>query len=103
MYTKREVETTDFKAIVSAHIYLNDKGHEEIEILTQIDNDELRTDIFCDIEDALLEQIDIGGSTDWYFIAIVNSKFIKEDSYWDGIQYDVEHEVTEINKVEDIN
>lgn len=91
----------NYKAIVSGHIWLDDNGKEDIEILTQIDNDEKRTDIFCDIDHSLLEQIDIGGSGDYYFIAIVESEFVKYE-HWEGIEYDVEHVVTEIKKIQDI-
>ncbi len=102
MFNKRNIYTVKFKAIVSGHIYLDEIGHEDVEILTQIDSDEMAIDIFCDIEEALLEQIDRGKSEDYYFIAIINSNFIKEESYWEGVEYDVEHEVVEIKQIENI-
>ncbi|GIN74012.1 hypothetical protein J14TS2_44870 [Bacillus sp. J14TS2] len=90
-----------FKAIVSAHIWLDDDGHKDIEILTQVDNDDDIGDIFCDIDHALLDNIDVGDSTDYYFMAIVESEFVRTETL-EGVEYDVEHSVSEINSVTDI-
>jgi hypothetical protein len=66
-----------------------------------VHNDEKYTDIFCDVDYALLDQIDIGDSDDYYFIAIVESEFIKYNTL-EGTEYDVEHYVKEIKSVEEI-
>jgi hypothetical protein len=90
-----------YKAIVSAHIWLDDNGRENVEILSKIDNDEKGTEVFDDIDHALLSEIDIGGSKDYYFIAIVESEFVEYQTL-EGTEYDVEHEVTEIKSIQDI-
>lgn len=92
---------TIYKAIVSAHIWLDNEGDKEIEILTQVHNDCRGTGIFDDIDHALLEQIDIGESNDYYFLATVESGFIKTETF-EGIEYDVDHYVTEIKAIEDL-
>ncbi|OZB98114.1 hypothetical protein [Paenibacillus sp. XY044] len=89
-----------YKAIVSAHIWLNG-GHEEIEILSMTHNDEKATGIFDDIDHALLHEIEIGGSQDYYFIAIIESRFV-EHRTWEGSEWEVEHEVREIKSIQDI-
>jgi hypothetical protein len=91
----------EYKAIVSAHIWLDDNDRKDIEILSQIDNDEKGTEIFSDIDHALRDEIDIGDSKDYYFIAIVKSEFVEHQTF-EGTDYDVEHEVTEIKLIEDI-
>jgi hypothetical protein len=96
-----------YKAIVSAHIYLDDEGDKDIEILSQVHNDEKYTGIFDDVDHALLDQIEVDFEKDfpqcetksYFFMAIVESEFIKQD-YYDGAEYDVEHTVTEIKSVE---
>lgn len=90
-------------AIVSAHIWINDSGRKEIEILSQVDNDDNYKDIFDDIDHALLEQIEpnFKQSKSYFFMAIVQSKFVKWQTI-DGDEWDVEHEVTEINSIDDL-
>jgi hypothetical protein len=90
-----------YKAIVSGHIWVDDDGKKDIEILTQVDNDDKPTDIFCDIDHALIDNIDIGNSDDYYFMAIVKSEFVKYD-YLEGLEWDAEHEVIEIKTVDDL-
>ena len=90
-----------YKAIVSAHIYLDEKGEKDIEILSQVHNDHEYTGIFDDIDHVLLEQIEPQTSDDYYFIAAVNSEFV-EHKYWEGSEWDVEHQVIEIKSTEDI-
>ena len=91
-------------AIVSAHIYLDEDGDKDIEILTQVDNDNRTTDIFDDISHALLDQIEpkFDESGSYFFIAVVKSEFIRTE-YFEGVEYDVEHDVTEINSLADFN
>jgi hypothetical protein len=91
----------EFKAIVSGHIWIDQAGDKEIEILTQIDNDHEGTDIFCDIDHALIDDIETGDSEDYYFIAVIESEFVKQE-YWDCTEYDVEHHVKEIKAVNDL-
>lgn len=90
-----------YKAIISAHIYLDEKGNKDIETLSFIHNDKEYTGVFDDIDHALMEEIDIGDSEDYYFMAIVESEFV-EHRNWEGSEWDVEQEVTEINSIEDI-
>lgn len=87
-------------AIVSAHIWLDDNGRKNIEILSQVDNDDNYTDIFDDVDHALLIQIEpnFEQSKSYFFMAIVKSEFVKWQSL-DGDEYDVEHAVTEIKSI----
>lgn len=93
-----------YKAIVSAHMYLADGRNLEVEILSQIDNDDY-TDIFSDIDHALLDQIKPvlheDNNYDYYFMAIVESEFT-ESFNGEHTEYDVEHEVIEIKKIKDL-
>lgn len=88
-------------AIVTAHIYEDEENDKDIEILTQIDNDINGSDAFCDITNALLDEIDTEGSEDYYFMAIVEAEFIVSRG-WDYTEYDVEYYVKEIKNIEDI-
>lgn len=90
-----------YKAIVAAHIWLDDKGKKEIEVLGIVHNDKVGLDVFCDVETAILEQIDIGDSDDYYFMAVVNSELVAR-VYWEGTEWDAEHEVIEIKDIKDI-
>jgi hypothetical protein len=92
----------EYKAIVSGHIWIDDDGDKGIEILTQIDNDDKGTEIFCDIDHALIDNIETDESDDYYFIAIVESKFTKYHT-WEGTEYDTEHYVREIKTINDLN
>ncbi|MNF01636.1 hypothetical protein D3C80_2006510 [compost metagenome] len=75
----------------------------ELEVFTFIHDDERGTGIFDDIEHALIEQIETDFNekdTSYFFIALVESKFI-ETNTWEGIDYDIEHDVSEIKTVTD--
>lgn len=89
-----------YKAIVSAHIYLDDEGKKDIEILSQIDNDDC--EMFEGIRHSLLDMIEIGDSEDYYFMAIVQAETVVHRGF-DYTEYDVEHYVKEIKSIEDIN
>lgn len=91
----------EYKAIVSGHIYLDEVGDKDIEILTQVDNGDEGTVIFCDIEHALIDSIETGDSEDYYFIAIIESEFERTETF-EGIEYDVNHYVKEIKTVSDL-
>jgi len=90
----------EFKAIVSGHIYLDEKGEKDIEILTQVDNDHKGTEIFCDLDHTLIDNIKTGKSEDYYFLAIIESEFERTNTF-EGIEYDVNHCVKEIKEVSD--
>jgi len=91
-----------FKAIVSGHIYIDENGDKDIEIFDRVDNDNEHTDIFCDIDHALLEQIETGDKKDHFFMAIVKSEFVKCE-YWEGTEWETEHDVIEIKNLNDIS
>ena len=90
-----------YKAVVSGHIYLDEKGNKDIELLTQCDNDK-GADTFCDIDHALIDEIDIGDSEDYYFNAIIESEWVESYHPEYGLEYEVEHEVIEIKSPNDI-
>ena len=86
------------KAIVTGHIWINEDGDKEIEILSQIDNDDKGTDIFCDIDHALIDNIETGDSEDYYFIAVIESEFERTETF-EGVEFDTNHYVKEIKPV----
>lgn len=92
----------EYKAVVSGHIWIDEDGDKDIEILTQIDNYEKGTDIFCDIDHALIDNIETGDSDDYYFIAVIESKFEKTHTF-EGVEYDTEHYVKEIKTITDLS
>lgn len=89
-----------YKAIVSGHIYHDEDGDKDIEILTQVNNDDKFTEIFCDIDHALIDNIETGNSDDYYFIALIESEFERTETF-EGVEYDVNHYVKEIKTVSD--
>lgn len=89
------------KAIVSGHIWTDEKGVKEIEILTMVANDENRADIFSEIDHTLIDNVEIGDSDDYYFIAIIESELTKY-STWEGTEYDVDYVVKEIKDPSDL-
>ena len=88
-------------AIVSGHIYTDEAGDKDIEILTQVDNDNGYTDIFCDIDHALIDNIDTGNSDDYYFIAVIESAFERTVAF-EGVEYDAAHSIKEIKTIGDL-
>jgi len=92
----------NLKAIVSGYIYKNEKSEKDIEILTQVDNDENDTEAFCGIADALLDKIDTGDREDYYYMAIVEAKLVTHRGI-DYTEYDTEYYVNEIKSIEDIS
>lgn len=89
-----------FNTIVSAHLYLNEHGKKEVEILSMVADDDEGTDIFCDKEDMLCDAIDIGDTDDYYFMAHIRAWFHTYNDYFDGPQADVEFVVTELATME---
>lgn len=89
-------------ALISGQIYRNEDGTIDIETFTQIDNDNRITDIFDDVDHALLEQIEpnFDLTENYFFIAFVESKFVTT-SYPEGVEYEVEHYVTELKSFKD--
>ena len=92
----------EYKAIVSGHIWIDEDGDKEIEIFTKITNDEQGTDIFCDIDHALLEDIETGDDEDYYFMAVIEAEFERTTTF-DGTEYDVNLFVKEIKSISDLN
>lgn len=90
-------------ALVSGQIYRNDDGSTDIEILTQIDNDNGITDIFDDVDHALLEQLEPNFvlTESYFFIAFVESEFVAYNTQ-EGTDYVIEHDVTEIKSFKDL-
>lgn len=100
-FKNEKTPKTNFTALVSAHIWVNENGNKEIELLDFVHNDHNGTDIFSEIDSILLEEINTGDKKDHFFMAIVNSEFVRYD-YWEGEEWDVESEVIEIKKLDDI-
>ncbi|MVP00385.1 hypothetical protein [Paenibacillus lutrae] len=102
-YTKKEHEEEMNTAIVSAHMYLTGVGS-CMEVLNIIHDDFNGTGIFDDLESALLEQIepDYEYSESYFFIAIVKAEFV-EHRNWEGSEYEVEYDVTEIKNISQIS
>lgn len=90
-----------FNAIVSAHIFIDEDGRKDIEILDFVQDDDEFTDIFCDKDHMLLEEIDIGDKNEHYFMAHIRAWFHTYYDYFDGQQADVESVITELKSIED--
>ncbi|UXQ88963.1 hypothetical protein Thu_120 [Bacillus phage Thurquoise] len=86
-------------AIVVGHIWDDYKIGKGIEIISMANDDYLGTDIFCDIENALLDNINTNGEEDYDFVAIVRAKYIKVE-YWEFTEWDTEYEVLQIDNDE---
>lgn len=88
-------------AIVVGHIWDDYKIGKGIEIISTANDDYLGTDIFCDIENALLDSINTEGEEDYDFVAIVRAKHVKsEGGWWGSEEWDVEYEVQQIDSDE---
>lgn len=90
-----------FHAIVSAHMYRDDNGKIDIEILDFIHNDDEGSEIFCDIEYTLRDYLDFEDKEEHYFMAHVKSWFHTYYDYYDGYQCEVESEVSELKNISD--
>lgn len=92
-----------YKAVVSAHMWQNESGEKEVEVFSNINNDQEFTGIFDDMEYVLRNQVDPAYDEfgDYYFIALVESQFTTHQ-HAEGIEYDVLHEVVAVTQFEDI-
>lgn len=90
-----------YKALVSGHIYKDEKYGKDIEILSQVDTEVGYTGIFDDISKALMDEIETGKSEDYYFMAIVEGEFVTSQGF-DYTEHDIEYHVTEIKNLSDI-
>lgn len=93
-----------YKAVVSAHMWQNEKGEKAVEVFNLIHNDQDVTGIFDDMEYVLRDQVEpeYDPFGDYYFIALVESQFAKQDHPEHAPEYDVEHEVVAVTQFEDI-
>jgi hypothetical protein len=98
-----------YKALVSAHIFLDEKGSKDVEVFNFVHNDKKYTGIFDDIDHALLEQIEVDFINEFpqcetkehFFMAIVKADFVVHQGF-DYTEYDVEYSVNEIKEFGDI-
>ena len=90
-----------FHAIVSAHMYRDDNGSIDIEILDFVHNDDKGSEIFCDIEYTLRDNIDFGDKEEHFFMAYVKGWFYTYHDYFDGTQCEAEFEVKELKTIND--
>jgi len=89
-------------AIVVGHIWDDYKIGKGIEIISMATDDYLGTDIFCDVENALLDNIDTEGEEDFDFIAIVRATHVKsEGGWWGQEEWDSEYEVKQIDDLQE--
>lgn len=90
-------------ALISGQIYRNEDGSKDIEIFTKIDNDNRITEIFEDVDNALLEQIEPNFEffESYFFIAFVESEFVTYSTQ-EGTDYVIEHDVTELKSFKDL-
>lgn len=104
MFFQAQSEYSKFyHAIVSAHIYVDEKGVKDIEILDFVESEDEGLEIFEDIDYTLLELVDIGGKEQHYFMAHVKARYHTYNDYFDGVQGDVESEVTELKSIRDFS
>lgn len=92
---------TKFKALISGHMW-DDVDEQGIEIFTQVNDDYFGTDVFDEVETALVEQIDIEGYDDYFFVAIVEAEYINYSSGMEPPEYDVEYRVKVIDSLDDL-
>lgn len=90
-----------YTAIVTAHIFADEEGDKFLEILHCVDDEEVYTGVFDDMDHAIMDDIDPKGSGDYYFMAIVKAEFVTSRS-WEGEETDIEYEVIEIKSLEDV-
>ena len=108
MYTKdrRSEGVVDmiYTALISARIFLDDDGDPDIEPLTSVDDNHEHNEIFDDIDQALLAQIDPVFDKDgnYYFMAIVKAEFTKDFTPEGGMDYDIDYDVQLINSLNDV-
>lgn len=89
-------------AIVVGHIWDDMKLGKGIENISMAHDDYLGTDIFCDIESALLDNINTNGEDDYDFIAIVRAKHVRsEGGWWGNEEWDSEYEVLQIDDLQE--
>jgi len=94
------VEKLEYKALVSGVIF-NDGLEQDVEIFNRIDNDLRRTEIFIDLPNGLLDQIDITNK-EHHFLALVEAGFSEScDTYDVDILYNVK-ELKTFNDLLDI-
>lgn len=87
-----------YNAIVSARIFINEDGEIELEVLERQDNEKEPCGVYDDLDYALLEAIDTKGSKDYFFRAVVTSKFVNSGVMGDT-DYEVEHNIVEVRKL----
>ncbi len=87
-------------AIVVGHIWETDMLGKRIEVLSTTNDDYLGTDIFCDMENALLDSIDTEGEEDYDFVAIVRATHVRsEGGWWGSEEWDSEYEVQQVDSI----
>lgn len=89
-----------YKAIVSGHVW-KEENFWECEILSQVDNDDKGTEIFCDLNHELATSIESKEDEDYYFIALVEAEFVEFQTQ-EGTEYSVEYNVKEIKSINDM-
>ncbi|AMB18778.1 hypothetical protein BH780_gp195 [Bacillus phage Eldridge] len=101
----------EYKALVSGHIFIEPEMGSNIELFTNIDNDVKNTDIFCDIELEILSKLEyrlkdkfglLKDEGDHFFMAVVYARFTSYQGL-EGTEYDVEYDIQEINRIEDLD
>jgi len=89
-------------AVMSGHLYKNPFGRIDIEELVFIHDDYERRDTFDDVGEAIIDAIDMENKDDHYFIVVVKSEWTKSYHPEFGTEWEVEHEVIELNSIEQI-
>jgi hypothetical protein len=92
-----------YTALVSAHIYRDEDGNLDIEVFNRIDNDEKGTEIFDDVDHAILDQVEpeFDFNEEYFFIAVVESRFVEYNTQ-EGRDYALEHDVRVIKRLSDL-
>lgn len=102
MFGQSKVKNSEpFHAVVSAHMFVDEKGAIDVEVLDFIHDDYDQSDIFCDIEYTLRDYIDFGDKKEHFFMAYVKGWFHSYYDYFDGFQCEAEFEVTELKTIND--
>ena len=90
-----------FTAIISAHIFLDEKNNKCLEVLNHIDDDREGLSMFDGYEDEVLSEIDMGESEDYFFIAMIEATPVTHYGH-EYTEYDVEFKLKEVKDMQDL-
>lgn len=97
---KKRTISKNFHAVVVGYLY-KDEGDIHVEIFQQVDDDIEGTEIFCEVEDWLMESIDLGDKEQYFFTVHIKARFNSYYCYYSGFESEVDYELKELKSLED--